>query len=192
MTKLSQYSQQGCSVNELFRNLQCSKNDFVDVKNQLIQQGVISATKEGKQKIMLSLNPGFFSELDASFCHILKRYEMTADDTLKRLKKLKPLFTHTDDKNELSGVKVTHQNVTGLFKTITGVLEAVSHYTMVFTLRYHIDPEAKKFDLKENQKQGFETLQKIIEKLIAQHKDEEKEIRHYLLWDTSASFSYVF
>lgn len=192
ISKLSEYGQQGCSVNELFRNLQCSKNDFVDAKNQLIEQRIISTKKEGKQKIILSLNSGFFSELDTSFHHILKSYEITADDTLKRLRKLKPLFEHTDDKNELSGVKVTHQNVTGLFHVITGVLEAISHYTMVFTLRYHIDPQAKKFDLKENQKHGFETMQKIIEKLIAQHKNEEQEIRKYLLWGTSSSFSYVF
>ncbi|HYL66978.1 MAG TPA: hypothetical protein VEU72_07470 [Nitrosopumilaceae archaeon] len=192
ISHLSEYGQQGCSVNELFRNLQCSKNDFVDVKNQLIKQRVIGTKKEGKQKIILYLNSGFFSGLDTSFHNILKSYEMTADDALKRLRKLKPLFEHTDDKNELSGVKVTNQNVTGLFHVITGVLEAISHYTMVFTLRYHIDPQAKKFDLKENQKDGFETMQKIIEKLIAQHKNEEKEIRKYLLWGTTSSFSYVF
>ena len=38
ISKLSEYGQQGCSVNELFRKLQCSKNDFVDAKNQLIEQ----------------------------------------------------------------------------------------------------------------------------------------------------------
>lgn len=192
ISKLSEYGQQGCSVNELFRKLQCSKNDFVDAKNQLIEQEVINKKREGKQKIILSLNSGFFSKLDTSFHHILKSYELTADDALKRLRDLKPLFEHTDDKNELSGLKVTHQNVTGLLHVITGILEAVSHYTMIFTLRYHIDPDAKKFDLKENQKQGFETIQKIIEKLIAQHKNEEKEIRKYLLWGTSSSFGYVF
>ena len=111
ITKLSAYGQQGCSVNELFGNLRCSKSDFVDAKNLLIKQGVIDTKKEGKQKIRLSLNSGYFSELDASFHSTLKGYEDTADDALKRLRKIKPLFEHTKDKNELSGVLVTHQNV---------------------------------------------------------------------------------
>lgn len=192
ISKLSEYGQQGCFVNELFRNLRCSKNDFVDAKNQLIKQGVIGTTKEGKQKIRLSLNSNYFSEIDASFHYTISHYRVTADDVLKRLRKLKPLFEHTEDKNELSGVKVTNQNVTGLLHTITGVLESISHYTMVFTLRYHIDPQTSKSDLKENQKLGFETIQKIIEKLIEQHKDEEKDLRNYLLWGTTSSFSYVF
>lgn len=192
ISKLSEYGQQGCFVNELFRNLRCSKNDFVEAKNQLIKQGVISSTKEGKQKIRLSLNSNYFSELDSSFHYTLKHHEMTADDALKRLRKIKPLFEHVEDKNELSGVKPTHQNVTGLLHTITGVLETISDYTMIFTLRYHIDPQARKSDLKENQRLGFETMQKIIEKLIDQHKDEEKELRNYLLWGMTTSFSYVF
>ena len=191
ITKLSAYGQQGCFVNELFRNLRCSKNDFVKGKNQLIKQGVIGTTKEGKQKIRLSLNSNYFSELDSSFHYTLKHYETTADEALKRLRKLKPLFEHTEDINELSGVKVIHQNVAGLLQTITGVLESISHYVMVFTLRYHIDPQARKSDLKENQRLGFETMQKIIEKLIEQHKDEEKELRNYLLWGTTSYFSYV-
>jgi hypothetical protein len=191
ISKLSQYGQQGCYVNELFRELRCGKNDFVDAKNQLIDDRIISTKRVGKQKIRLSLNSGYFSELDASFYHILKRYETHAEDSLKRLRKIKQLFEHAKDENEPSGVRVSNQNVALWLKTITNTLEAISHYMMVFTLRYHIDPHARKFDLKENQKQGFETIQKIIEKLIAQHKDEEQEIRNYLLWDASSSFSYV-
>ena len=190
--KLSAYGQQGCSVNELFSNLQCGKNDFVDAKNQLIRDGVIRTKKEGKQKIILSLNPDYLSKLDSSFHYILKNYQITVDDALKRLRKLKPLFKHTEDKYEFSGVKVTHQNVEGLLQTITGVLESISHHTMAFTLRYHIDPNVRRFDLRENQKLGLETMQKIIEKLISQHKDEEKDLRNYLLWGTVSSFSYVF
>jgi len=192
ITRLSTYGQQGCSVNELFRNLHCSKNDLVDAKNQLIKQGVISTKKEGRQKIILSLNPDYFNKLDSSFHYTIKSYQDTAADTLKRLRKIKPLFEHTEDKNEFAGVKVTHPDVAGLFSVITGVLEAISHYTMVFTLRYYIDLQARRLDLKENQKLGFEAMQKIVEKLINQHKDEEQEIRKYLLWGTTASFSYVF
>ena len=191
LLQLSAYGQEGCSVNELFRNLRCGKNDFVDVKNQLIKEGIISTKKEGKQKIILTLNSGFFSKLDASFSDILRTYEITANDTLKSLRRLKPLFEHMEDKIDLSGVKVTNQNVERLFHTIIGVLESISHYTMIFTLRYHIDPQAKKFDLKENQRHGFEMIQRIIEKLIEQHKNEEQEIRNYLLWGTYSTFSYV-
>lgn len=192
ISKLSQFGQQGCSVNELFRNLRCSKNDFVKAKDHLIGQKIIDTKKEGKQKIILFLNSNYFSELDSSFHQILKSYALTADDTLKRLRKIKPLFKPATDENELSGVMVTHQNVAGLLTTIIGVLEAISHYTTVFTLRYHIDLQAKRFDLKENQKKGFETIQNIIEKLIEQHKEEEKELRNYLMWGASASFSYAF
>ena len=110
---------------------------------------------------------------------------------MKRLRKLKPLFGHTKDKNDLSGVRVTNQNVAISLRTIISTLEAISHYTSVFTLRYHIDLKARKFNLKENRDLGFDKIQKIIEKLIDQHKGEEKEIRNYLLWGTSSSFSYV-
>ncbi|MGC1708648.1 MAG: hypothetical protein WA799_02445 [Nitrosotalea sp.] len=192
ISKLLQFGQQGCSVNELFRNLHCSKNDFVKAKDQLIEQKIIDTKKEGKQRIILFLNSNYFSEIDSSFHQILKSYAVTADDALKRLRKIKPLFKPAKDKNELSGVMVTHQNVAGLLTTIIGVLEAISHYTTVFTLRYHIDLQARRFDLKENQKKGFETIQNIIEKLIEQHKEEEKELRNYLMWGASASFSYAF
>lgn len=191
ITKLSDYGQDGCSVNELFRNLQCGRNEFIDAKNQLIKQGVIRTTKEGRQKIRLSLDLDHFSELDKSFRYILKMYENHADDALKRLKKLRPLFKHAGNYDEPSGVQVTHKNVAIWLRTIIDSIETISHYTSVFTFRYHIDPHAKRFDLQKNQKQGFETIQKIIEKLISQHKDEEKEIRNYLLWGTSSSFSYV-
>ncbi len=191
ISKLAEYGQQGCSVNELFRNLRCSKNDFIETKKQLIKHGVISIEKEGKQKTRLILNREFFSDLDLSFMHTLESYYSVADDALKQLKKLRPLFEHTSDNNVLLDIRA-NQNVAGLLNTITGVLEAISDYTMVFTLRYHIDLKAKKFDLKENQKRGFETIQKIIDKLIEQHKDEEQEVRNYLLWGTSSSFSYVF
>lgn len=190
-TALSTHGQEGCYVNELFMNLKCSKNDFIDAKNQLIKEGVIRTKKEGKQKIRLSLNLDYFSELDKSFEYILKRYENHADDALKQLRKLRPLFKHTEDYSELSRVQVTNQKIAILLRTIIDSLEAISHYTMVFTLRYHIDPYAKKFNLKENQKLGFETIQNIIEKLISQHKEQENEIRNYLLWGTSSSFSYV-
>jgi len=63
---------------------------------------------------------------------------------------------------------------------------------MAFTLQYYIDPRARRANLKENQRLGYETMQKIIEKLIEQHKDEEEELRNYLLWGTTSSFSYVF
>jgi hypothetical protein len=191
ISKLSEYGLEGCSVNKLFLNLRCGKTEFVDAKNQLIKEGIISSKKDGKQKIILSLNSGFFSGIDSSFNHILKRYETHADDALKRLRKLKPLFVHTNDKNESSGVRVANQNVAILLRTIISTLEAISHYTTVFNLRYHIDPKARKFDLKENLELGFDAIQKIAEKLIKQHKDEEKEIRNYLLWGTSSSFSYV-
>ena len=191
LLQLSAYGQEGCSVNELFRNLRCGKNDFVDAKNQLIKEGIISTKKEGKQKIILTLNSGFFSKLDTSFSDILRTYEITANEILKSLRRLKPLFEHIEDKNDLSWAKVTNQNVERLFHTIIGVLESISQYTMIFTLRYHIDPQAKKFDLKENQRHGFETIQRIIEKLIEQNKDEEQEIRNYLLWGTYSTFSYV-
>ncbi|MEM2159724.1 MAG: hypothetical protein QXN55_02070 [Candidatus Nitrosotenuis sp.] len=188
INKLSDYGQQGCSVNELFRNLKCSKNDFVKSKDQLIKQGVISAAKEGKQRIRLFTNPSYFSGLDKSFHYKIKQYETTADDALKQLRKLKPLFVHTQDNQPL----ITHRNVSGLIQTITGALEGISHYTMIYTLRYHIDPHAKKSDLRENQRLGLEVIQKIIEKLIEQHKDEEQDLRNYLLWGTSSAFSYVF
>lgn len=190
-TTLLSYGQQGCSVNDLFMNLRCSKNDFIDAKNQLIKEGVISTRKEGKQKVMLSLNSNYFSELDKSFAVILQRHRNNANYTLERLKKLKPLFKHTKDKNELSGVKATNQNVSGLLATMTSILESLSHYIMVFTLRYYIDLDAKEFDLSGNQEHGFATIQNIIDKLIRQHRDEEKELRKYILWGTSSSFSYV-
>lgn len=190
IAKLSEYGQQGCSVNELFRKLRCSKNDFVEAKNDLIKNGIIAATKEGKQKINLSLNQAYFRKFDASFHYKLKQHEITAYEALKRLRKLKPLFEHFDDKGELPNI--TNQNVVGLLGTITGVLEAISHHTMAYTVRYHIDPDVRKTDIKENQRLGFDAIQNIIEKLIEQHKDEEKELRNYLLWSTTSSFSYVF
>lgn len=189
---LSAFGQEGCFVNELFRNLQCGKTDFVKAKDQLIKQGVIDTKKEGRQKIRLLLNSGYFNELDESFRYALRSHEIIADDALRRLRKLRPLFEKTGDRNELSGVKVTHSNVEGLLSVITGTLEALSHYIMVYSLRYHIDLQARKSDLKENQQLGFETMQDIIEKLIEQHKDEEKELRNYLLWGTTSYFSYVF
>ncbi len=192
ITKISAFGEQGCSVNELFRELRCSKNDFVKIKDHMIKQKIIETKREGKQKIILYLNPSYFSDLDASFREILKRYETASDDALKRLRKIKPLFKPATDKDELAGVMVTHQNVAGSFQVLIGVLEAISHYIIVFTLRHYIDLGARRFDLKENQKKGFETMENIIEKLIEQHKDEEKEIRNYLLWGASAQFSYVF
>ncbi|MGI0072597.1 MAG: hypothetical protein ACREA3_02150 [Nitrosotalea sp.] len=190
--KLAEYGQQGSSVNELFRNLRCNRNDFIQVKRQLIKQGIISTEKEGKQKTRLILNSQFFSELDSSFMYRLKSYSTVADDAIKQLRNLRPLFRRADD-DILLKIKPTHTNVAGLLSVISGVLDSISHYIMVFTLRYHIDPQAKRFDLKENQKHGFKTIQIIIEKLIKQHKDEEQEIRNYLLWGgTSSSFSYVF
>lgn len=190
-TKLLSYGQQGCSVNELFMNLRCSKNDFVEAKDKLIEEGVITTKKEGKQKIILSINSDYFSELDRSFSIILQRQENQANDAIKQLKNLKPLFKHAKDKNKLTGIRVTNQNVSISLGKITDILETISHYIMVFTLRYHIDPQAKEFDLTGNQKHGFTTIQNIIDKLIRQHKDEEKELRNYLLWDTTSSFSYV-
>lgn len=190
-TRLLSYGQQGCSVNELFMNLRCSKNDFLEAKNSLIEEGVITAKKEGKQKIILSINSDYFSELDRSFSIILQRQESQANNAIKQLKKLKPLFRHGKDKNNFSGIQVTNQNVSMSLGKITGILETISHYIMVFTLRYHIDPQAKEFDLTGNQKHGFATIQNIVDRLIRQHKDEEKELRNYLLWGTTSSFSYV-
>ncbi|MGI0070191.1 MAG: hypothetical protein ACREAN_08060, partial [Nitrosopumilaceae archaeon] len=83
INKLSDYGQQGCYVNELFGNLRCSKNDFVDAKNQLVKQGVIGAKKEGKQRIRLSLNSGYFSELDVSFHQTLNHYKVSVDEVLR-------------------------------------------------------------------------------------------------------------
>jgi hypothetical protein len=190
-TTLLAYGQQGCSVNDLFMNLRCSKNDFIDAKNQLIKEGVISTRKEGKQKIVLFLNSEYFSKLDRSFAIILQRQENQAIDTITQLKKLKPLFKHGKDKNNFSGIRVTNQNVAVSLGKITDILETISHYIMVFTLRYHIDPQAKEFDLTGNQEHGFKTIQNIIDRLIKQHKEEEKELRNYLLWGTTSSFSYV-
>ncbi|MEM2160425.1 MAG: hypothetical protein QXN55_05660 [Candidatus Nitrosotenuis sp.] len=187
--ELSAYGQQGCSVNELFRNLKCSKNDFVQAKNVLIKQRVINATKEGKQKIRLSLNSDYLNELDSSFQYTLKSYEITANDALRRLRKLKPLFEHSDVR---SSEKIVNQNVAGLLQTLIGVLEGISHRTMAYTLRCYIDLQAAKSDLRKNQQLSSEMTQNIIKRLIEQHKDEEKEIRNYLLWGTSSSFSYVF
>jgi hypothetical protein len=189
---LQVYGKQGCFVNQLFRNLRCSKTDFVTAKDKLIKQGVINTTKEGKQKIRLSLNSGYFSELDESFRYTLKTCDITVNDALKRLRRLKPLFKHTDDKYEFSGVKVTHSDVRGLLEVITGVLESLSHHIMAYTIRYHLDLNVRKSDLKENQRLGFETMQCIIEKLIEQHKEEEKELRSYLMWGMTTAFSYVF
>lgn len=190
-TKLLSYGQQGCSVNELFMNLRCSKNDFVEAKNKLIKEGVITVKKQGKQKIILSINSGYFSDLDKSFSVILQRQENQASDVITQLKKLKPLFKHGKDKNKINGTQTTNQNVSMSLGKITDILETISHYIMVFTLRYHIDLQAKEFDLAGNQEHGFETIQNILDRLIKQHKDEEKELRNYLLWGTTSSFSYV-
>jgi hypothetical protein len=172
-------------------NLRCSKNDFVEAKNKLIEEVVITTKKEGKQKIILVINSDYFSKLDKSFSIILQRQESQASDAIKQLKKFKPLFKHGKDKNKLTGIQVTNQNVSASLGRITDILETISHYIMVFTLRYHIDPQAKEFDLAGNQEHGFATMQNITDKLIKQHKDEEKELRNYLLWGTTSSFSYV-
>jgi hypothetical protein len=191
ITKLAGYGQQGCSVNELFRNIQCSKTDFIRAKNRLIKDGLIIAKKEGRQKKMLSLNPDYLGNLDSSFYYILKGHQATTNYALKRLKKLKPLFRHTDDKDEFSGVKVTNQNVAELLQTITSVLESISEYTMIFTLRSFIDPDSRRINPRKNQKAGFDAMQKIIQRLLRQHKDEEEELRKYMLWGMVSSFSYV-
>lgn len=191
ITKLSGYGQQGCSVNELFRNMQCGKNDFIAAKNQLIKEGIIQTKSEGKQKRILSLNPDYLAKLDSSFHYILKNHQTTVNYALGRLRKLKPLFRHADDEYDLPGVRVTNQNVAGLLQTITSVLESISDYTMVFTLRSFIDPRTRRINPRENQKAGFDAMQKIIERLIRQHKDEEEELRRYMLWGMVSSFSYV-
>ena len=80
--KLSAYGQQGCYVNELFRNLRCSKNDFVDAKNELVKQGVIGTKKEGRQRIRLSLNSSFFTELDEAFHQTVHQYKVSVDESL--------------------------------------------------------------------------------------------------------------
>ncbi len=190
--ELSSYGQQGCSVNELFRNLRCSKNDFVKAKNQLIKQGAIRTKKQGKQKIRLWLDTDYFTDMDKSFRGTMRHYEQTANECLRRLRQLEPLFVHVQDTNILSNVKVRHESVSKWLDDITHVIEEISQYTMIFMLRYNIDPRATKSDLKESQRLGFDTMQKIISKLIEQHKDEEEELRNYLLWGTVSSFSYVF
>ncbi|MEO9308124.1 MAG: hypothetical protein ABI342_07430 [Nitrososphaera sp.] len=191
IANLALYGQEGCSVNELFKNLRCSKNDFVKTKNMMIKDGIISTKKEGKQRIKLWLNSSYFGKLDSSFYNILKRYENHTDEELKKLKKLKPLFEPANDQNELSGVRVINQETARSLERITRILEEISHYAMVCTLRYHIDPKSR-YSLKENQELGSQTIHNIIEKLIKQHKDEEMELRNYLLWGSVSSFSYVF
>ncbi len=191
IANLALYGNEGCSVNELFKNLRCSKNDFVKTKNSMIKDGIIESKKQGKQRIKLWLKSDYFGKLDASFYHILRRYENHVDDALNKLKKLKPLFEPADDQNELSGVRVVNLDTGRLLQRITGILEEISHYTMVCTLRFHIDP-ASRYSLKENQELGSQTIRNIIDKLIKQHKDEETELRRYLLWGATSSFSYVF
>ena len=188
ISKLAEHGD-GCSVNKLFTKLHYSKNDFINAKNQLIKEGIIRTKKEGL-RIMLSLDRAYLIELDKSFKYNLKRYESHANDALKQLQKIKPLFEYKDS-NKSYEIQVANQKIAILLRKIIDSLEAMAHHIMAFTFRYHIDQNVRKSDLKEHQKYGFDMIQKIIDRLISQHEDEEKEIRNYLLWGTSSSFSYV-
>lgn len=190
--KLAEYGKEGCSVNELFRKLKCNKNALVEAKNELIDNGTIIVRKEGKQKTLLCLNYDFFSNSEGAFRSILKRHENHADKALKTLRKLKPLFKKAKRNGSLSGVRVSNQKVTIAIDSIIAILESISYYIIVFTLRYHVDPHAKRFNLTKNQNAGFKMIQKIIEKLILQHRNEEDKLRDYLLWNTTSMLSYVY
>lgn len=191
ISSLSRYGQQGCYVNELFRNLKCSKNDFLKAKNQLIRLGAIRTKRQGKQRIRLWLDTDYFTDMDRSFHDTIKHHEQTANECLKRLQHLRPLFVQ-DRSSILSNVKVRHKDVSKWLGDIITVIEEISQYTTVFLMRYHFDPHTTKSDLRESQRLGFDTIQKIVSRLIEQHKDEQDELCNYLLWGTVSSFSYVF
>ncbi|HZS74294.1 MAG TPA: hypothetical protein VFA69_07310 [Candidatus Nitrosotalea sp.] len=189
---LSRYGQQGCYVNELFRNLRCSKNDFLKAKNQLIRQGAIRTQRQGKQRIRLLLDADYFTDMDKSFHGTMRHHELKANECLRRLQHLRPLFVNIQDRNSLSNVQVRHKDISKWLGDIITVIEEISQYSMIFLMRYHFDPRATKSDLRESQRLGFDTMQKIISRLIEQHKDEQDELCNYLLWGTVSSFSYVF
>ena len=166
------------TVNVLHRKLGCNKNNLIETYKNMIEQGYITARKQDNETVLgikFTDMDKFFSNLDFMINQSVK----VAEDCIRNLKNSNPIFQVTK-KGEKSGnftlttfiANEKDRERLGLFSEM---LNNLGYYSLglIYANSLNLIQEKFKQRIPQYHKKCAESIRKITEKLINDHKEDE-------------------
>lgn len=171
------------SINEMYRKIGGNRNTLTNTYKQLVREGYLEIIEEGNRKL-LTFKVTDFEKYFESFDSFIEFDIDLAFREILALRQYKPVCKiHEQVKNRIS--YWVNPKARPHLDAIAYRINQIYARSAALTYANVMGLIPKKFNevIRRHNKQCIDTMNKIIEKLVKEHKEYESAIRNIMSWD---------